>query len=206
MAITGWRKKMSPDELAKFENRVTKTDYCWQWIGAKAAHGYGQMSVAGRQMLAHRAAYIYWVGEIPPRKELHHTCSNKSCVNPEHLQPLTHLEHVRLTPQAVRPEATTCCRGHDLTNPDIVRFDAKTGAKICRECCRIRSGTVWRKSDGVCKKGHKMTPDNLYSWGKKVRYTACLTCRQEIWKAWACKQKADRHLKLNPLQAIALQP
>jgi hypothetical protein len=33
---------------------------------------------------------------IPAGLELHHVCENKLCVNPEHLQPMTRCDHLRL--------------------------------------------------------------------------------------------------------------
>jgi len=41
----------------------------------------------------HRITYELINGPIPEGKELHHTCFNKWCCNPDHLQAVTHAEH-----------------------------------------------------------------------------------------------------------------
>ncbi len=44
---------------------------------------------------AHRTAYEIWVGPIPDGHEVDHTCHNKLCINPAHLEAVTHPENLR---------------------------------------------------------------------------------------------------------------
>jgi len=44
--------------------------------------------------IAHKFAYQAIIGPIPPGRELDHLCDNKLCVNPSHLEPVTHQENV----------------------------------------------------------------------------------------------------------------
>ena len=68
---------------------------CWVWIWSLDKHGYGQVSAGTRVRRAHA---IYWErknGPVPEGKELDHLCLNHACVNPDHLEPVTHKENVR---------------------------------------------------------------------------------------------------------------
>lgn len=69
---------------------------CWLWLGSLDSAGYGWFGYsAGRMVRSHIAAYRFYVGAVPKGRELHHSCELKCCVNPEHLKPLTRLEHKR---------------------------------------------------------------------------------------------------------------
>lgn len=85
-----------PQELA---DRIEVTDSCWLWIkGALNKYGYAPLGWQGRNSSAHRIVYELLVGPIPNGLELDHVkekgCTNKHCVNPEHLEPVTHAENM----------------------------------------------------------------------------------------------------------------
>lgn len=61
-------------------------DECWEWQGAVGAHGYGQFGLDGSCVLAHRASYRVFCGEIPEGKVVMHLLHNPLCINPRHLQ------------------------------------------------------------------------------------------------------------------------
>lgn len=66
---------------------------CWVWDRAPSAMPYARVYVDGCSELVHRAAYEREYGSIPDGYEVHHECENKLCVNPDHLEALTPLEH-----------------------------------------------------------------------------------------------------------------
>jgi len=68
---------------------------CWEWSGTRTPNGYGQLRREGRARLAHRWLFERTVGAIPVGLELDHLCFNPPCVNPAHLEPVTHAENLR---------------------------------------------------------------------------------------------------------------
>lgn len=81
-----------------------KTEDCWLWTGLVNAKGYAEM---GRNLVPHRFAYERVNGPIPPGLTIDHVCHSSSacragtmcmhrrCVNPSHLEAVTHAENVR---------------------------------------------------------------------------------------------------------------
>lgn len=70
---------------------------CWIWQMSKVnKEGHGWIKVDGRQDLAHRHFYRTHVGPIPAGFHVHHRCEQPSCVNPDHLEALSPVDHGRL--------------------------------------------------------------------------------------------------------------
>lgn len=100
---------------------------CWLWTAGKTL-GYGYCWFTHHHLRAHRAAYELTVGPIPDGLELDHICRNKACVNPVHLEPVTHLENVR---RGLKGQCPRVCRnGHDLTNAVAL----PSGYRPCPTC------------------------------------------------------------------------
>lgn len=74
---------------ARFWSKARATDSgCWLWQAAKLDGGYGGYWHNGAFVRAHRVAYEALVG--PAGRVLDHTCHQRNCVNPRHLQSVTH--------------------------------------------------------------------------------------------------------------------
>lgn len=82
---------------------------CWEWIGSKMKHGHGQFGLGGKAVLAHRYSFENsHLGPCVAGLELDHLCRNPSCVNPNHLEQVTHRENMsRGRSGALKPGKTS---------------------------------------------------------------------------------------------------
>lgn len=109
---------------------------CWEWKGEIGDNGYGRFAAAGRRHLAHRLAWQLMHGVLPRHLQLDHTCRNRACVNPWHLDPVTGLENNRrgTSPSALNRLVTNCPMGHPYDAENTYEHD---GQRLCKECRRI---------------------------------------------------------------------
>ena len=59
--------------------------HCLVWKYSLNRDGYGVLTVAGRQELAHRTVFIQTQGSIPEGMQVNHLCNRPYCVQPSHL-------------------------------------------------------------------------------------------------------------------------
>ena len=58
---------------------------CWLWWPRASINGYGTITKGDRRMLAHRASWTVFHGDIPDGLSVLHKCDVRACVNPDHL-------------------------------------------------------------------------------------------------------------------------
>lgn len=130
---------------AFWEKVEKRSDGCWEWSGARS-DGYGHIRIRGRLVLAHRLAYEMFVGPVPIGKELDHKCRNTYCVNPDHLEPVTHAENLRRginfrkengTYIASMSKRVNCPKGHPYNEENTGHL--ANGNRYCLTCNRERN-------------------------------------------------------------------
>lgn len=104
---------------------------CWIWAGGVVRGGYATMEIKGRHVMAHKWAWEQKNGPVPNGLVLDHfACNNPSCVNPDHVRPVTQLENV--------------LRGNTITSNNVAKKDCPrcggpysylgNGERCCKPC------------------------------------------------------------------------
>lgn len=132
-----------PAEARFFEKIEGSPSYeeCWLWTASTDGQGrYGMFHPGegdSRTLVrAHRWAWGFFNGPVPDGLQLDHLCSVTRCVNPWHLEPVTHTENLRRS----HPwRDGTCQKGlHALTPDNVVQ---RIGSRACRAC----KNAAWRR-------------------------------------------------------------
>lgn len=138
-----WRRTGTtdlPTAEGRFWAKVNKTDACWLWTGAiSGGTGYGSCTGQdGTRSSAHRMAFTLIRGEIPAGLVLDHLCRVRACVNPDHLEPVTHRENIRrgAAPAAVSAAKGECKNGHPHDERNT--YIRPSGQRDCRPCAAAR--------------------------------------------------------------------
>lgn len=134
------RRNLAPVDYLVDENG------CWIWQRRRNRHGYGETAPrrAGGSRLAHRVYFEDRYGPVPGGLDLDHRCRVPSCVNPDHLEAVTHAENNRrgkgakLTVDQVREIKQRLARGES---------QSALGREYAVSCDAVHSiavGKSWR--------------------------------------------------------------
>lgn len=124
--VPGHAQRKSPIDFV--EDLAT---HCWNWCRHRIPRGYA----TGDGEPAYRTVYKELVGPIPEGLELDHLCRNPACVNPGHLEPVTHQENMARA--GIYRRKSHCHQGHPLTEGNL--YHRSDGGRICRTCALERA-------------------------------------------------------------------
>lgn len=137
-----WTPERFLSVLIKYKNG------CWVWPGKPDNEGYGRLSYKNEQWRAHCFSYEIVFGQ-KAKYNLHHTCENKMCVNPDHLEDITQSQHVQKTPKHLaitNARKTHCKHGHEFTIENTYMRKRRNGfSRMCKECVKRIGKVCWRK-------------------------------------------------------------
>lgn len=85
---------------------------CWIWVGARGKSGYGNFWDGESYLNSHVFSFNLLVGPTPVDYELDHTCRLRCCVNPRHLEVVSHF--------------TNLLRGNTVMTYQLARFENRT--------------------------------------------------------------------------------
>jgi hypothetical protein len=166
---------------------------CLVWLGRSSErHGlsYGYFRSHRKTALVHRAAYESEYGPIPHGLEIDHLCRVTLCVNPDHLEAVTHQDNCLRGNgvSGINARKTHCIRGHRYTKDTIALGNY---GKYCRTCRNDKAGTARdarHVASGVpytrgikrthCKYGHPATSENTTICGSRRCCRICANIAQ----------------------------
>ncbi len=123
----------------------------WLWTGNIPSNGYGIFTMgkppAHYTVMAHRYAWTLLRGPIPYSLDIDHICRVRNCVNPDHMQPVTHKVNMRL-----RPGAGMCKAGHDMSITARVWACGRRACGVCYDA-KLAQDKLDRRARGLKKPG-----------------------------------------------------
>lgn len=124
--------------------QVDASTGCWNWLHPLDNHGYGHVYKDGRRRKAHRWYYELCHGPVSPELDIDHLCRNRRCVNPEHLEAVSHAENIRRGAQAkLTHEQVEKLRACDRSEVRVLAAELGVSFRHAKNL-RMPSCRMWR--------------------------------------------------------------
>jgi hypothetical protein len=122
---------------------VVEPNGCWRWTRGITTVGYAHLSIQSVYYQAHRLMYILLIGPFPEGLEPDHTCRNRACVNPWHIEPVTHDVNMQRGSRARLTETKVAAIRSAHVSGAGVRALARLYGVNHSTVSRIVNGLIW---------------------------------------------------------------
>lgn len=180
--VKGLRRAETPEEQIERLTMPLTECGCYAWLGTHN-HDYAIMTYGSKPRKMSRVTRFLM--NCPPDMEVDHLCHNPWCVNPNHLEVVTHLENIRRH-GAWKKLNRPVCEIHGTP----FRTYGKSTIRICRQCWNERQNL--RRNHQFPHKGQRkfvcekcgdqyeilaVYPDRGPRYG-------CRSCRRKYYRDW----------------------
>lgn len=117
---------------SRFQASVVRGPNCWTLVDGRMQIGYRSIWNPEMRHLTygHRASWLLHRGPLTHGLEIDHLCKNKACVNPEHLEEVSHATNSR---RHLGWTEAACSAGHAMSGDNVYLWRGKRSCKTCNE-------------------------------------------------------------------------
>lgn len=118
------------------KHSVEQPNGCLRWPGAEKKRGRPYIVVNKVHKSAYRALWTEVIGPIPEGLTIDHLCSNKWCLNLEHMEVVSHSENYQRFNRVYQENNPNFICGHPKTGEVLVSKSKGKTQRRCAPCSR----------------------------------------------------------------------